>query len=165
MWGGDCLTFRCYTNLPKNSDEYFMIISTSDFDPSDFAPRELITKENVGQNYILSLDKPNSDFIGNAFLCRSVVINNKVYVKIFSPEPINSYVIETIDITDNKCVYDVIFNITSCNACCDSAKFIFTLTNFDTLPDFLNVDYEILACLQEVKIVSTLIYQNKHDGT
>jgi hypothetical protein len=138
-----------------------MIISTTDYDPTNE-----ISIDSVGQNYILSLYSLNSDFIGDAFLCRSAVIKNTVYVKIFNAQSCEVFNSETktIAITDNKCVYDVTVNNIpySKTNFCSEAKFYVKLTDFVPLPNTLVAKCKIRkiwnSIIKTTKLLFTIYY-------
>jgi hypothetical protein len=93
--GGECLKFRCYITSSQSVIGYSITISTIEN-----------TDIQQGQIYALNIDKNN--YVDYAFLCRSAVINNKVYLKIYDDKDVlPNTPTYTITITNNKCDYDV----------------------------------------------------------
>jgi hypothetical protein len=140
MWGGDCLKFKCYLNNPA---QLFTVLRLT-------TNKIEIDEEPKGQSFILNSE--DNGYIGDAFLCRSAVKNNKVYVYVDVNK--NKIYKTVINITDNKCDYDVRTEVKYCFAddtCAPEATF--NIINVSPFPeDLLFYKYEVNVCKNNILI-------------
>ena len=138
--GGECLRFKCFVKNPEQITDLKIVVSTIEN-----------TDLQQGQIYFLDVDKTGD--VNDAFLCRSALKENKVYVKLTNGDGKVEYDNEVITITDNICDYDVSIEVKSCNVddiCIIPPNFyavdFFIRKNFLLINVPLHYEYNVYVC-------------------